>query len=108
MTRAGIAFAAAGLLALLGACQRSPQYRQDQEYLKPEQSLSYYANAKGKTPAQRIEAMGQPKKRVYVLNFWNDTPVKGTEFGPFAADELRRGLYLTQRLILPTDIKTEM
>jgi hypothetical protein len=52
--------------------------------------------------------MGQPKKRVMVLNFWNDTPVKQNDIGEFAADELKRGLYLSQRVIVPTDIKTEL
>jgi hypothetical protein len=102
-------FVAAVLVAVAGAsCQRSPQYKQDQEYLRPEQQLSYYANRQGKTPTQRIETMGQPKKRVFMLDFWNDTPVQNREIGTFAADELRRGLFLTQRMILPTEIKTEL
>ncbi|HUP55841.1 MAG TPA: hypothetical protein VM598_00200 [Bdellovibrionota bacterium] len=102
-------FVAAALGAAAGgSCQRSPQYKQDQEYLRPEQQLSYYANRQGKTPTQRIETMGQPKKRVFMLDFWNDTPVQNREIGTFAADELRRGLFLTQRMILPTEIKTEL
>jgi hypothetical protein len=51
--------------------------------------------------------MGQPRKKVVVFNFWNDTPVKQSELGQFAGDELKRGLYLTQRLIIPEDLKTE-
>jgi len=70
--------------------------------------VSYYANKSGKGPTQRIESMGQPKKRIVILNFWNDTPVKQNDLGAFAADELRRGLYATQRVILPTDAKTEL
>ena len=52
--------------------------------------------------------MGQPKKRVVVLDFWNDTPVKQTDLGAFAADELRRGLYLSQRMIIPPDLKSNL
>lgn len=100
-----------GALAGATGCQRSPQYRHDQDYAPDDNSSGYYgksAAANGKTPTGRIESMGQPKKRVVVLNFWNDTPVPQAELGPFAADELRRGLFLTQRLILPADAKTEL
>ena len=98
-----------GALALAGgsSCERSALYRQDQNYTQPDQGASYYSNRQGKSPTQRIESMGQPKKRVFVLTFWNDTPVHSTEFGSFASDELKRGLFLTQRMILPTDIKSE-
>lgn len=104
-----LALAALALAALAGSCQRSPGYRQEQDYYQPDDSApSYYNSRNGKsTPTQRIEAMGQPKKRVVILNFWNDTPVTEGSIGTFAADELRRGLYLTQRLILPTDLHTE-
>lgn len=94
------------LMTALTGCQRSPQYKRDQEYYSPE-SGSYY-NSKARTPTQRVESLGQPKKRVVIFNFWNDTPVKQTELGLFAADELRRGLHLTQRMILPTDIRTDL
>jgi hypothetical protein len=42
------------------------------------------------------------------MNFWNDTPVKQPDLGAFAADELKRSLYATQKMILPTDAKTEL
>jgi hypothetical protein len=48
--------------------------------------------------------LGQPKKRVLVLDFWNATPVSSGELGFFAADELRRGLYLSQKVMLETDL----
>jgi hypothetical protein len=94
-------------LIVLSACQRSPQYKRDQDYNKDD-GYSYYSDAKGKTASQKVESLGQPKKRVVVLNFWNDTPVKQADLGAFAADELRRGLFLTQRVILPPDAKTDM
>lgn len=89
------------------ACQRSPQYRHDQNYSQPEGQSYYNKAGGGKDPTKRIEAMGQPKKRILVMNFWNDTPVKQQDLGMFAADELRRGLHLSQRMIVPTDVKSE-
>ena len=104
-----------GVSLLLGSvivsqlgCQRSPQYRRDEDYTRTADPQSYYSNAGGKTVSQRVEAMGQPKKRVVVLNFWNDTPVKQADLGAFAADELKRGLFLTQRITLPPEAKTEL
>ncbi|HCM40440.1 MAG: hypothetical protein A2070_06890 [Bdellovibrionales bacterium GWC1_52_8] len=92
--------ALAAVVAFTG-CTRSPAFRQDQEYTKSEPA-SYYSSA-ATTPTQRIESMGQPKKRVLVLNFWNNTPVRESEMGLFAAEELRRGLISTQRLLLTTE-----
>lgn len=96
------------ILAVFGllSCQRSPAYRQDQGFYKPDEE-SYYSNKK-KTPVKRVESLGQPRKRVVVFNFWNDTPVRDAEVGEFTADELRRGLHLTQRMILPTDVHTDL
>jgi hypothetical protein len=95
------------ILGMGSACQRSPEYKHDQDYYKAD-AQSYYNNNNGKSPSQRVSDMGQPKKRIIVFDFWNDTPVKQTDLGAFAADELRRGLYLSQRVILPPDLKSEM
>lgn len=97
----------ATLMAALAGCQRSPGFQRDQDYF--DEAPSYYNKpASGQSPTQRIEAMGQPKKRVVVLDFWNDTPVKHADLGQFAANEVRRGLHLTQRMILPADTKTSL
>lgn len=101
----------AGLLVVglsLDGCQRSGAFKRDQQYEPADTASNYYAGQAGKTPTQRIESMGQPKKRVVVLDFWNNTPVNVPDGGLFAADELRRGLYLTQRMIVPTDVKPEL
>jgi hypothetical protein len=95
------------VLAALAGCQRSNRFKQDQATYRPEPQSYYNKPMQGKTPTQRIEMMGQPKKRVMVLDFWNDTPIQVGDMGRFAADELRRGLHLTQRMIVPTDIRTE-
>lgn len=90
----------AGVASVFSACQRSPQFRRDQETYSPEAASYYY---RPRNSAQRAETIGQPKKRAMVLNFWNDTPVREPQLGAFVADELRRGLQLTERLILPAD-----
>jgi len=104
----------AALLASGSGCARTSQFQKDQSVTQD--PPSYYSKnpaSAGKTPTDRIAAMGQPKKRVIVFDFWNNTPVhlgreKDNELGKFAADELRRGLHQTQRVILPTDVKTEL
>jgi len=94
----------------VGACQRSSGFKRDQGYYKSEPT-SYYDKASGKgskSVTQRVEMMGQPKKRVMVIDFWNDTPVRQADLGLFAADELRRGLHHSQRLIIPTDVRSAL
>jgi hypothetical protein len=91
------------LLVLIGGgCARSPGFHRDQEYA---QDVESYYNKRGApgTSTQRIEKMGQPRKRVLVLDFWNDTPVKTDGLGALTAKELRRILEVSQRVIIPTD-----
>lgn len=92
-------------VSLIG-CQRSPAFRRDQDFYKPDE-MSYYAS-KAKSPINQIEAMGQPRKRVLVLNFWNNTPIQNSDVGAFAADELKRGFFLTQKLVVPTDFQEKL
>lgn len=89
------------------ACQRSPEFDRDQTYYRPEVPSYYNRAGGGKNPADRIQAMGQPKKRIVIFDFWNDTPVEQTDLGSFAADEMRRGLHLSQRVLVPTDLKAD-
>ncbi len=90
----------------LAACQRSGAYRKDQDYY-PGDGESYYDRQSGdrRKSTDRFDQLGQPRKRLVVLDFWNDTPVAAKDLGSFAADELRRELFVTKRLILPTDLK---
>lgn len=90
------------------SCQRSPQYHQEEDYGRNDFTSGLPVLKKGQSLTQKIESMGQPKKRVVVLDFWNDTPVKQPALGAYAANELSRGLFLTQRLIIPTDLKKEL
>lgn len=94
-----------GLLAV--SCDRSTAFRRDQEFTPSDSSDSYYGGNAGKSPTQRIRSIGQPKKRVVVLDFWNDTPVSDKTLGGFAADELRRGLYMSQRVIISPDLRSD-
>ncbi len=100
---------------LLGAaCARSPEFKRDQEFAEPsgyygrsDQSVEEAARAQ-RSATDRIEAMGQPKKRVVVFDFWNDTPIRNDQLGAFAAEELKRLLYATKRVIIAEEIKTEL
>jgi hypothetical protein len=96
--------ALASFAVLFAACQRSQAFRRDQDFYR--ENPSYYDRG-SRTASQKVESQGQPRKRIVVLDFWNDTPVKDAEAGSFAADELRRGLFLTQRMIVPSDIRME-
>lgn len=93
----------------LTGCSRSTAYKSQEEnqYNNAPPANYYDKPGSDKTPSQRVEAMGQPKKRVVILNFWNDSPVNDTGMGEFAANELRRGLYLSERVIIPTDVTSK-
>ena len=86
------------------SCNRSNQFKNDQVYYSD--GTGYYNAGKGKTATERLEQLGQPKKKVFVLGFHNTTPIQYRSLGPFAADELKRGLFLSQRVIVPTDVQT--
>jgi hypothetical protein len=97
-TAAALAFA----LVLL-SCARSDQYRRDQEFY--EETPEGYYTQQYKTPmgegGNKLEKIKQPKKKLLILNFWNDTPAGDEALGVFAAEELRRELYLSKRVLLP-------
>ena len=78
-------------LAALSACQRSLQFHREEG-----------------TPLYPNDTTGQPKKKVFVLPFWNDTPLLEDSLESFAASELLRGLALTRRVILPSAGQSEL
>lgn len=82
-------------------CARSPEFKKDQDLVHDD---SYYD--RGKPPTERVEGMGQPKKKVMIFAFWNDTPVRAPTLGGFGADEMKRSLGVSQRLIVPKDLTT--
>jgi hypothetical protein len=40
------------------------------------------------------------KRKVLMLDFWNDTPIQLLDFGSFAGGEVRKGLRLSERVLL--------
>lgn len=95
------------LLSLVG-CTRSDSYKKDEEFY--EETPSGYYNSTGAggiggggSTTERIEKLKQPKKKVLILGFWNDTPVGDDSIGLFAAEELKRSLFLSKRVIFPEE-----
>lgn len=93
---------------LLSGCNRKAPEVVDPGGAMPEGGPSYYYPKGPRNSIARIEQLGQPKKRVVVLNFWNDTPIKTGEIGQFGADELRRGLFQSPKVILSPEIKSDL
>ncbi len=93
------------LSLLLLSCQRSPQYRSQSLNDPMDGTLSQRGNA---LLTQKVESMGQPKKRMVVFDFWNHTPVQEASIGSFAASELKRGLNLSQKVIIPADLRSRL
>ena len=94
------------LFSTLLGCTRSDSYKKDEEFY--EETPSGYYNSKGDgglggTPTERIERIKQPKKKVLILGFWNDTPVGDDSVGTFAAEELKRELFLSKKVIFPEE-----
>lgn len=102
----GLVFACTFLL-FVSACQRSKGFKRDQEFYRENPSYYDKGSSQTRTASQKVESQGQPKKRIVILDFWNDTPVRNARVGAFAADEMRRGLFLTQRMIVPADLKLD-
>jgi hypothetical protein len=95
-----------GLLGLLASCQHIATSSHTEGFKDSDQSSSYYSEKlESLSPAQRLSDQNQPKTRAWVLSFWNDTPVKFDGLGGFAANELRRGLLLTDRVIPPAEVR---
>ena len=90
------------------ACVRSGFFKGDDDHGSDGASPTHYSGGSSGAPVKKVESQGQPKKRIVVINFWNDTPVKFDSLGPYAADELRHGLYVTQKIIVPTDVRSTL
>jgi hypothetical protein len=96
------------LVFFLCACQRSAQFKKDSELGKEDFHEGMIRDRAGSDVlSKKIEAIGQPKKRVMILDFWNDTPIQLNEMGFFVADELKRGLHLSQKVIVSLDGKSD-
>jgi curli biogenesis system outer membrane secretion channel CsgG len=94
------------LCVFISGCVRSNFFRNDEDHGSGDTGNTYYSGAGSSAPTKKVEALGQPKKRIVVINFWNDTPVRLDSIGAYAADELRHSLYMTQKVIVPPDVKS--
>ena len=101
--------ASAALIMMIAGCARSAAFRRDSDFDEGAAGSRYYETGEKEkpSPTKRLAQLGQPRKRVVIYDFWNDTPSGQRDLGRFAADELRRNLYLSKRVVVPTDLKTE-
>ncbi|MEW6056626.1 MAG: hypothetical protein AB1540_08420 [Bdellovibrionota bacterium] len=91
------------LMGLQGmGCGRSKAYKTEQDYYRHDTA---YGN-RGGTATARADRFGQPKKKLYVLPFYNATPLGGEELGFFAASELLREVRSTAKAVVPEDIRS--
>ncbi len=94
-----------GILSLsmvLTSCSRSSSYKQEQDYYRQD---TEYSNRQGIATA-KVERLGQPKRKIFILPFMNDTPLSGDSLGIFASDELLREVKNLGKSIVPDDLRT--
>ena len=98
-----------GIVIQTLGCARTEKFERSEKYYDPEPESFYYSKQSGQSsPTARVEQMGQPKKRIVVFDFWNDTPLTDPKIGEFAANELRRELFNTKRVILPKELEIRL
>jgi hypothetical protein len=95
-------------LVVLVGCARSSMFHKDEEFFEDTQSGYYQSNgvldAGGST--DRVEKLKQPRKKILVLGFWNDTPIGDETIGFFAAEEMKRNLLIGKKVIFPDEKAT--
>jgi len=94
-----------GAIVIGLGCARSQTYEAERNYYEDYPHTYYGRQDPGDNASEKIASIAQPKKRIVVFDFWNATPLKSDELGPFGADELRRELYVSGRVIIPTEHK---
>ncbi len=81
-------------------CARSKQYGQEQNYFR--------SDSDGRSATQaKVDRYGQPKKKIYVLPFMNDTPFADDQLGVLAAQEMLRVIGSSSKAIVPEEIKVQ-
>lgn len=83
-------------LFFLSSCYKSSQVRSD---LSSDPNELNEGGFSYDDAASKLEMGIQPKKKVFVFDFWNDTPVDIQGLGHWVADELQRELVSTGRVI---------
>lgn len=90
---------------VLAGCVRSTMFHRDQDYMD-DASDSYYTDDSFERSGVRADRIKQPKKKILVLGFWNDTPMGDESIGVFAAEELKRLLSVKKKVIFPDEKTT--
>lgn len=90
-------FAVALAIALSAGCARRSNVKDENSYYDRAQT-----NASG---IDKFDEVGQPKKRVTVFNFSNESPVGLSDFGRFAAEELRSEFKSAGKILLSKDVR---
>lgn len=92
------------VLLSLTNCSRSNAFRQEQTYYQQDSS---FVDRQTETLLTRAQAV-EPKKKVFVLPFFNDTPFGNEQLGFFTAEELSRLLRDSSKVIIPDNIKSSL
>jgi hypothetical protein len=95
-------FQLTSFLFSLSSCSHFGNFKREPD-VEEESPSGYYSEleTKEKSTSDVITRLKGPKKRVMILGFWNDTPVGDDSLGTFAAEELKRELFLTKRMLFP-------
>ena len=99
-------------LVLSSGCVTGMQRNNRGSGTTPESDIAQSYYRKGAEPQpmaddEKPKDLPEPRKKVLVFHFWNDTPVVSDELGPFAADLIRKQLYESGEILIPSD-STEM
>lgn len=100
------------IVLTLSSCVTGMQ-RQRGNKATPEAELasSYYRQGGQEPEAMRDDEapkdLPEPRKKVFVFHFWNDTPVQSDELGVYTADLIRKQLYESGDILVPSE-STEM
>lgn len=107
----GVSVLTAGLI--LSSCSRSEGFKRESETYTDENPSYYYGP--GDNPQQqagtltdRAKTLGQPKQRLVVFDFWNLTPFQEGGLGKYAANELKREIFLSKKVLLPSEVTTTL
>ncbi|MBI2605797.1 MAG: hypothetical protein HYW49_06920 [Deltaproteobacteria bacterium] len=100
-TVAWMAVTALFALTIGPGCARSKQYKQEQNYYRADSEFTNRGSS-----IDKAEKFGQPKKKLFVLPFMNDTPFSDDQLGAVAAGELLRSLKITGRAVVPDDLRS--
>lgn len=89
-------------LVFASGCTRSKSYKQEQDYYRADTEFDPARSAVN----AKVSKFGQPKKKIFVLPFMNDTPFTDDKLGVSASNELLRMLKSTSRAVIPEDLRS--